>query len=41
MKKFPEWVNFFEYEATLSPPSTKDLVISISETKPLTIPSRP
>jgi hypothetical protein len=33
--------NFFEYEATLSPPSTKDLIISISETKPLTNPSRP
>lgn len=26
--------NFFEYEATLSPPSTKDLIISISETIP-------
>ena len=33
--------NFFEYEATLAPPSTKDLIISISETKPLTNPSRP
>ena len=33
--------NFFEYEATLSAPSTKDLIISISETKPLTNPSRP
>jgi hypothetical protein len=33
--------NFFEYEATLPPPSTKDLIISISETKPLTNPSRP
>jgi hypothetical protein len=33
--------NFFEYEATLSPPSTKDLIISVSETKPLTNPSRP
>jgi hypothetical protein len=33
--------NFFEYEATLSPPSTKDLIISISDTKPLTNPLRP